>query len=189
MVSRFRSRLSYANVMATFAVFCVLGGVSYAAVGLAKNSVGSKQIQKNAVRSSEAKNLKCSDFKKGQGACGDVGLTNVTTRSTTVTLPLSNCNTSGAPASTFCRATPTLVTANCAAGEKAVGGGYENEDVGNTTNPTIGGRLSQADGINRPEPATGTPTGWTVRGSGSALGPGATNPQAPAFTVYAVCAS
>lgn len=44
-----RPKLTYANVMATIAVFVALGGVSYAAIKLPKNSVGSKQIKKNAV--------------------------------------------------------------------------------------------------------------------------------------------
>ncbi len=52
-----RSRLSYANVMATVAVFVALGGGAYAALSLPKGSVKSKQIAKNAVRSKQiAKN-------------------------------------------------------------------------------------------------------------------------------------
>src|SRR6478752_3024767 len=51
----FRSKLSYANVMATIAVFIALGGSSYAAFVLPRDSVGSKQIRKGAVRSTEIK--------------------------------------------------------------------------------------------------------------------------------------
>jgi hypothetical protein len=40
MFSKIRARLSYANVMATIAVFGLLGGVSYAAVNPPRNSVG-----------------------------------------------------------------------------------------------------------------------------------------------------
>jgi hypothetical protein len=43
------SRLTYANVMATIAVFVALGGVGYAATKLPANSVGSAQIKKAAV--------------------------------------------------------------------------------------------------------------------------------------------
>lgn len=43
------SRLTYANVVATLALFIALGGVSYAAVKLPANSVGSKQLKNNAV--------------------------------------------------------------------------------------------------------------------------------------------
>ncbi|MGH2959694.1 MAG: hypothetical protein ACRDKE_08815 [Solirubrobacterales bacterium] len=46
---RIRSKITYANVVATLALFIALGGVSYAAVKLPANSVGEKQIKKNAV--------------------------------------------------------------------------------------------------------------------------------------------
>jgi hypothetical protein len=51
----FRRHLTYANVMSTIGVFIALGGVSYAALKLPKNSVGSKQIKKNAVKSGKIK--------------------------------------------------------------------------------------------------------------------------------------
>lgn len=41
--------LSYANVVATLALFVALGGVSYAAIVLPANSVGPKQLRPNAV--------------------------------------------------------------------------------------------------------------------------------------------
>ena len=44
-----RGRLTYANVMATIAVFIALGGAAYAAVKLPKNSVGTKQLKNGAV--------------------------------------------------------------------------------------------------------------------------------------------
>jgi len=46
---KLRERLTYANVMATIAVFIALGGGAYAASQLPKNSVGPKQLRKNAV--------------------------------------------------------------------------------------------------------------------------------------------
>jgi hypothetical protein len=51
-----RARLSYANVVATLALVLALGGVSYAATKLPKNSVGAKQLRKNAVTSAKVKN-------------------------------------------------------------------------------------------------------------------------------------
>ena len=48
-----RSRLSYANVMATIAVFLALGGGAYAA-SLKRNSVGPKQLKPNAVTGPDA---------------------------------------------------------------------------------------------------------------------------------------
>ena len=78
MLARIRSGLTYANVMATFAVFLALGGGAYAAFKLPRNSVGTKQIKKNAVTSAKVKNrsLRAIDFGSGQlpvGAQGPAG--------------------------------------------------------------------------------------------------------------------
>jgi hypothetical protein len=45
-----RPRLTYANIVATIALFIALGGASYAATSLPKGSVGTDQIQAEAVR-------------------------------------------------------------------------------------------------------------------------------------------
>jgi hypothetical protein len=50
-----RARLSYANVVATLALVLALGGVSYAATKLPKNSVDTKQIKNNAVTGAKVK--------------------------------------------------------------------------------------------------------------------------------------
>jgi hypothetical protein len=55
-IARLRSRLSYANITATLALFIALGGTGYAAITLPNNSVTSKQIRRGAVRSSEIRN-------------------------------------------------------------------------------------------------------------------------------------
>jgi hypothetical protein len=47
--------LTYANAVATLALFVALGGASYAAIKLPKNSVGTKQIKKNAVTGPKVK--------------------------------------------------------------------------------------------------------------------------------------
>jgi hypothetical protein len=49
-------RPGHATVVAYLALFVALGGVSYAALKLPKNSVGSKQIKANAVKSAKVKN-------------------------------------------------------------------------------------------------------------------------------------
>ncbi len=46
---KLRSKLTYANVMATVAVFLALGGGAYAATALPKNSVGARQLKAHAV--------------------------------------------------------------------------------------------------------------------------------------------
>lgn len=55
-MQRLRSKLTYANVVATLALFVALGGASYAATQLPKNSVGAKQLRKNAVTAAKIKN-------------------------------------------------------------------------------------------------------------------------------------
>lgn len=54
-MTRLRSLFTYANVMATIAVFLALGGVSYAAFQLPRNSVGPKQIKREAVNGAKVK--------------------------------------------------------------------------------------------------------------------------------------
>jgi hypothetical protein len=78
MLARARSRLSYANLMATVAVFVALGGTGYAVTQIDAASVGTKQLKKNAVVSKKVKNgsLLSKDFKAGQlpaGATGPAG--------------------------------------------------------------------------------------------------------------------
>jgi hypothetical protein len=80
MIGRLRDRLTYANVMATIAVFVALGGTSYAALSLPRNSVGTAQLRSGAVRSIDVKNrsLRLADFSRGtrealRGAQGPAG--------------------------------------------------------------------------------------------------------------------
>ncbi len=63
------------NLVAYLALFVALGGTSYAAIRLPANSVGAKQIKKNAVRSPDVKNssLLAADFKAGQLPAGPKG--------------------------------------------------------------------------------------------------------------------
>jgi hypothetical protein len=55
-MTRFRPRLTYANVAASLALFVALGGTGYAALQLPRNSVGAKEIRRGAVRSAEIRN-------------------------------------------------------------------------------------------------------------------------------------
>jgi hypothetical protein len=72
MLSKLRSRLSYANVMATIAVFIALGGTSY---GLATGSIGSREIKNNSVRSKDIRNnnVRGKDIRTGTIRSSDVG--------------------------------------------------------------------------------------------------------------------
>jgi hypothetical protein len=62
-----RKRLSYANVMATLAVFISLGGGAFAALRLPANSVGTKQLKRSAVTGAKVKDasLTGKDVKPG----------------------------------------------------------------------------------------------------------------------------
>src|SRR3954447_22025041 len=80
MIRRIADRLTYANVTATLALFVALGGSSYAALKLPRNSVGSKQIRTAAVRSRQVKDrslgvkdLSTSARKSLRGAAGPTG--------------------------------------------------------------------------------------------------------------------
>ena len=53
MSGRIKSNLTYANVMATIAVFIALGGVSFAAFHLPKDSVKSKNIVNGQVKQAD----------------------------------------------------------------------------------------------------------------------------------------
>jgi hypothetical protein len=68
-------RPSHATVVAYLALFVALGGSSYAAVTLKRNSVKSENIAKNAVTSPKVKNgsLLFRDFKAGQLPAGVQG--------------------------------------------------------------------------------------------------------------------
>src|SRR6478672_3238325 len=59
--------LSYANVMATLALFIALGGGAYAVTTLPKNSVTTAQVKNGSLLSK--------DFKKGQLKAGKTGAT------------------------------------------------------------------------------------------------------------------
>jgi hypothetical protein len=68
---RLRQQLSYANVMATIAVFVALGGSSYA---VATGSIGSRQLKNNAVASADLKNndIRSKDVRNGSLTGSDV---------------------------------------------------------------------------------------------------------------------
>jgi hypothetical protein len=71
MMKTLRSRLTYANVMATLAVFISLGGTSYA---VATGSIGSREIKNNAVTSTDLTNngIRGADLRNGTVAGVDV---------------------------------------------------------------------------------------------------------------------
>jgi hypothetical protein len=160
MVNKLRGRLTYANVMATIALFVALGGTSVAAVSLKRNSVGSAQIkngsvvsadvQNNSLSGNDIKSLTGKDFKGGQlpqgaqgppgpqGPAGAAGATNVVIRTGTKVIADNTPGGAGAQA-------------NCQAGERAVGGG---------SNLSAGYSDDTLQGSQPFTGAAGTPNAW-----------------------------
>jgi hypothetical protein len=124
MRSKLRDRITYANVVATLALFIALGGTSVAAIQLGKNSVRAKQIAPGAVGTSEVKDraLKRVDFAKGQ--LPDGGLKNLVVREFSTTVPYMCTDTGGGlpgvPTIINCTTNVTSVTATCQPGERPI---------------------------------------------------------------------
>lgn len=68
MTNRIRARLTYANVIASLALFVALGGTGYAAATLPRNSVTSAQIRSKAVGSSELRTSAVTSSKVRNGS-------------------------------------------------------------------------------------------------------------------------
>jgi hypothetical protein len=70
-----RTHLTYANVTASLALFVALSGSAYAAIKLPANSVGTAQLQSNAVTSPKVLDgsLLAADFNAGQLPAGQRG--------------------------------------------------------------------------------------------------------------------
>jgi hypothetical protein len=70
VLQQLRSRLTYANVMATIAVFLALGGATFAAIKIPKKSVGTRQLKNKAVSTKKLKNKAVTSKKLGDKAVG-----------------------------------------------------------------------------------------------------------------------
>lgn len=70
MLKRIRTKLSYANVMATIAVFMVLTGIGFAVAALPKKSVGKRQLKNGAVTSKKIRKNAVIASKIKTGAVG-----------------------------------------------------------------------------------------------------------------------
>lgn len=128
-MTRLRSWLNPPMVVALLALVIALGGTSYAAVQLPKNSVGSKQVKNGSVASVDVKDrtLKAADFAPGQlepgprgpaGPSGTPGSPAFAVITGQASLPPSNTTTSldgrlqassGAGVATLAPAVPTSI--------------------------------------------------------------------------------
>jgi|GEM_PF-1823717 len=69
-----KSRLSYANVVASLALFLALGGTSYAVIRLPRNSVGSREVKNGSLQLADlAKNARSSRLRGPRGQAGPPG--------------------------------------------------------------------------------------------------------------------
>ena len=186
MLARLRARLTYANVVATLALFLALGGTSYALTVTGRdvrdNSLTGRDVRTGSLRSSDIRDgsLMGIDFRPGQlprgekgdkgdaGERGPAGATNVVVRFG----PQGHGDCFENCAGEY----ETGGLARCHAGERATGGGVTPPD-----------HLEDAVVIDTaPTPTTGTPTGWigsirfTIEGDSAAI---------PDPTVWVVCAS
>jgi hypothetical protein len=179
-------RPSPAMAVALLALFVALGGSSYAAIALSKNSVTSKHIgngqvkradiQNNAINSSKVEflSLRASDFKPGQlpqgpqgpqGPKGDAGATNVKVRATRGF---------------------DKVTAHCQPGERATGGGAHSVTGFVVGQGPTGQPLAFYAPPNEPHYDGYTPTAW----SAAAVEVDTTGVVGPAdVTAWVVCAA
>ena len=106
MTQRIRGHLSFANVTSLMALVFAMGGTGYA-LTLPKNSVGTKQIRKNAVTGAKvkARTLRASDFARGQLPVGPSGAPGAPGAPDRPALP-GPPGPPGPPAPGACRASP-----------------------------------------------------------------------------------
>jgi hypothetical protein len=169
VVRRLQQRLTYANVTATIALFIAVGGTSYAAVQLPRNSVGSAQLRAGSVGSSEVRNrsLQATDlsraarsFLRGQrGAVGPQGPAGPpgSAGGAAGSLPL----TFTAAAGVVAQGETTSATASCPPGQRVSGGGARIDTAGDSAvkegYPNVNNTAWTARVENNDEPPLGQP--------------------------------
>jgi hypothetical protein len=195
MLMKLGSRLTYANVMATLAVFIALGGSSYAALRITgrdvrdnsltgadiKNLTG-KDVRNNSLTGADVRNLTSADvsnrsllaedFAAGQlpkGEKGDRGASGATS------VVVHTADGDPVPSA----ADSNVIVAMCGPGERATGGGGqfsipETGDVVIRSSPTNAARTIAVAGE--------IPVGWATR-----LHNGGTDPDF--VRAYVVCAA
>lgn len=110
-MKKIRAQLSYANTMATIAVFFALGGASYAATQLPKNSVGTKQLKNKAVTGAKIGAKAITSDKIADGAVGGAQV-NTATLGTVPTAVSAATSVSATSATTAVSATNAVNATN-----------------------------------------------------------------------------
>jgi hypothetical protein len=197
-----RGRFTYANVVATLALFIAVGGASaFAATQLPKNSVGTKQLKKGAVNTAKIKDGAVAETKIKDGAVTGAkikpGTIGAGALASGVVPPPVNAYTKPESDSRYLRGTVTVVgtippvaadsfeggSVECPAGYQAIGGGVDLSNVFfgkvSSSAPTFNGSgtLNQAAGQHGPA------TGWEAYVSTQGAGTGASG----ASKVVVIC--
>jgi hypothetical protein len=156
---RLRNRLTYANVIATIALFVALGGASYAATKLAKNSVGTRQLKKAAVTGAKVKSgsLPGSVLQAGT-------LPNLSSYATKAEIKGHFLGSTVVVNKTIAAplAKEAFVTGevSCPPGYQAIAGGVDSSNVLNgkvsSSSPLINGKEAET----QPDGQSGAATGW-----------------------------
>jgi hypothetical protein len=169
-MKRLRSKLTYANVIATLALFFVLaGGTAFAASQFGKETIAGRAIKKESIgpakltKAAKAALEGPAGSKGATGAAGPAG-------------PQGPPGPPGAAGATKVDvqygAEANGSFAHCPAGQVAVGGGGESEEPGGAlfvSEPLTGNQLT---------PAGGRPDGWFAKGE-----------QGAEAIAYVLCAS
>jgi hypothetical protein len=144
-MNRLCSKLTYANVVATLALFvAVAGGTAFAATQLPKNSVGSKQIKKAAVTPAKLSKAAKSTLKGATGATGPQGPKGDRGEPGPTTTAADATSLGGVPASGY----QERVSGTCGGGQAinsiAAGGTVtcQSTGAGTITGVTTGGGLT-----------------------------------------------
>lgn len=150
MIQSIGKRFSYGNVMATIAVFLVLGGGAAVAAGLQKNSVTTKAIKNGAVSTAKLKNNAVTGAKANEATFGIVPLAARADVATTADKALKADSATTASTATNATKAETAVSAETAAKAKdseefagrrvtEVRSGATNESTPDNTNLTESG--------------------------------------------------
>ncbi len=176
MFARLRQRLTYANATATLALFIALGGTSYAAVKLPRNSVGAEALRASSVGSSEVRDraLRVADLSLAarnalRGARGPAGPQGPAGPGAGAALGLTYKTATGSvPASNGIVSGQSSTTATCDPGQRVTGGGL---------------RVDSGDDASARESYPNlSNTAWTIRVGNDV--------EVPAtYTVFAICTS
>jgi hypothetical protein len=156
-VHKLRTKLTYANVMATIAVFLVLGGgAAVAAGGLGRNTVGSNQLKKNSVGTLKLKDNAVTGAKVQPGSLpASVFSAGAIKPSLGSTVTVIKTVAPSIPKDNFAGG-----TVNCPAGFQAISGGVDPDGVlsGKVSSSSPAYNGTRAGSL--PDGQTGPANGW-----------------------------